>query len=170
MTLTRRLARVRVPVGFAVAAAAFWLAAPTRASLVAGCALATVGEALRIWAAGHLEKSREVTSSGPYRYTRHPLYLGSTLLGAGFAVAAWHPVVAGLVVGYLGLTLTAAMRAEEAHLREKFGGAYDAYAQRRVAPVARRFSAARALHNREHHTLAGVVVAIVLLAAKLWVR
>ena len=170
MTLTRALARVRVPLGFAVAAAAFWLATPTRASLMAGCAIATLGEALRIWAAGHLEKSREVTSSGPYRYTRHPLYLGSTLLGVGFAVAAWHPVVAGLVIGYLGLTLTAAMRAEEAHLREKFGGAYDAYAQKRAEPVARQFSAARAFYNREHHTFAGVVVAIAVLAAKLWIH
>jgi protein-S-isoprenylcysteine O-methyltransferase Ste14 len=164
MTLTRGLARVRVTVGFVVAAAAFWLATPTRASLVAGCAIAALGEALR------LEKSREVTSSGPYRYTRHPLYLGSTLLGVGFAVAAWHPVVAGLVIGYLGLTLTAAMRAEEAHLREKFGGAYDAYAQKRAEPVARQFSAARAFYNREHHTFAGVVVAIAVLSAKLWIR
>ena len=170
MTLTRALARIRVPVGFAVAAAAFWLATPTPASLIGGCVIAGLGEALRIWAAGHLEKSREVTSSGPYRYTRHPLYLGSTLLGAGFAVAAWHPAVAVLVLGYLGLTLTAAMRAEEAHLREKFGGAYDAYAQKRTEPAARAFSAARAVYNREHHTLAGFAVAIAVLAAKLWIR
>ena len=170
MTLTRLLARIRVPAGFVVAALAFWLATPTPASLAAGCLVAAAGEGLRIWAAGHLEKSREVTSSGPYRYTRHPLYLGSSLLGVGFAVAARHPAVAALVLGYLAVTLTAAMRAEEAHLRDKFGGAYDAYAQRRAVTADRRFSAARAVYNREHHTFAGLVVVIAVLAVKLWLR
>lgn len=166
MTLTRLLARIRVSLGFVVAASSFWLATPTRGSLLLGALVAALGESLRIWAAGHLEKSREVTSSGPYRYTRHPLYLGSSLLGVGFAVASGSTTVAVLVLGYLAATLTAAMRAEEAHLREKFGGAYDAYAERRAAPIDRRFSLARARYNREHHTLAGIVTAIALLAAK----
>ena len=65
-----------------------WLATPTSRSLVIGAAIAIVGESMRLWAAGHLEKSKEVTQSGPYRYTRHPLYLGSSLIGIGLAVAA----------------------------------------------------------------------------------
>ena len=157
--------------GFVTAALALFLSQPTWASWRAGVRVALIGEAVRVWAAGHLEKSREVTSSGPYRYTRHPLYVGSSLLGTGFAVAAWHPVVAVLVLGYLAVTLTAAMRAEEAHLRDKFGPAYDAYAQRRAAPPAdRRFSAARARYNREHHTCAGIVGAIGVLEMKLLLR
>lgn len=166
MTLTRVLARIRVSLGFVVAASAFWLATPTPATIAVGSGIAVLGEALRIWAAGHLEKSREVTSSGPYRFTRHPLYLGSSLLGIGFAVASGHALVAAIVLAYLALTLTAAMRAEEAHLREKFGGAYDAYATRQAAPMTRRFSLARAVYNREHHTLAGIVTAIGLLTFK----
>ena len=86
--LVRRLARYRVRLGFIAAAAALWLAQPTTTSLAAGAAIALAGEGLRIWAAGHLEKGREVTASGPYRLSRHPLYLGSALIGAGFAVAS----------------------------------------------------------------------------------
>jgi protein-S-isoprenylcysteine O-methyltransferase Ste14 len=127
------------------------------------------GEALRIWAAGHLEKSREVTQSGPYRWTRHPLYVGSSIIGAGFALAAWHPVVALVAALYLGTTIPAAIRAEEAHLRDKFGDAYDAYASQASTPVVRAFSIRRALFNREHHTLAGLLAVMAVLALKaLW--
>jgi len=166
VSLTRLLARWRVTLGFVCGGLALWLAAPTWPMLAAGALVATAGELLRVWAAGHLEKSLEVTSSGPYRFTRHPLYMGSTLIGVGMAIASASPWVAGLVAAYLGTTITAAMRAEEAHLREKFGDAYDAYASRRAAPVARRWSWARALRNREHHTLAGVALGLSLLALK----
>src|SRR5258708_35742156 len=63
--VARRLARVRVPLGYALGVVALWLAAPTPRSLAAGAALGAVGEALRMWAAGHLEKGREVTRTGP---------------------------------------------------------------------------------------------------------
>ncbi|MEW6321720.1 MAG: isoprenylcysteine carboxylmethyltransferase family protein [Acidobacteriota bacterium] len=166
MSATRLLARWRVSLGMVTGLVALWLAEPTWQTLAAGAAVAALGEALRLWAAGHIEKSREVTTSGPYRYARHPLYLGSALIGAGFAVAARSAPVATLAAGYLALTLTAAMRAEEAHLREKFGDAYDAYVERRRAPEARPWSWARARYNREHHTLAGVVAGLALLAIK----
>ena len=117
---------------------------------------------------GAPRKSKEVTRSAPYQFTRHPLYLGSSLIGIGFAIAANHLVVAILVVAYLMLTLTAAMRSEEAHLREKFGDAYDAYVEKRSAPMDRPFSWERALHNREHHTLAGLAGAMLILASKLF--
>ena len=165
--MTRFLARWRVSLGFMFAALVLWLATPTLQSLAIGGAIAILGESIRIWAAGHLEKSKEVTSSGPYRYTRHPLYLGSSLIGIGMAVAANNTIVAVIVIAYLALTLTAAMRSEEAHLREKFGDAYDAYAQKRAPSVERIFSWQRAVYNREHHTIAGVLIGLVLLAAKL---
>ncbi len=76
---------------------------------------------MRVWAAGHLEKGREVTTSGPYAFTRHPLYVGSSIIGIGLAIACAQPVVAVLVLAYLAITLTAAIRTEEAHLTEKFG-------------------------------------------------
>ena len=166
--MTRLLARWRVFVGFVFAALVLWLASPTRNSLLLGAAIAMVGECLRLWAAGHLEKSKEVTRSGPYRYTRHPLYLGSSTIGAGIAVAAHNWIVAVMVVTYMALTLTAAMRSEEAHLREKFGDAYDAYAEKRAAPMDRRFSWQRAIGNREHHTMLGLAAGLALLAAKVF--
>ena len=166
--MTRFLARWRVSLGFMFAAVVLWLATPTLRSLAIGGAIAILGESIRVWAAGHLEKSKEVTSSGPYRYTRHPLYLGSSFIGIGMAVAANTAIVAVIVIAYLALTLTAAMRSEEAHLREKFGDAYDAYAQKRAPSIARTFSWQRAIHNREHHTITGLVTGLVLLASKLY--
>ena len=75
--MTRLLARWRVFLGFVFAAIVLWLATPTPQSLAIGAAIAILGESIRLWAAVHLETSKEVTSSVPYRYTRHPLYIGS---------------------------------------------------------------------------------------------
>jgi protein-S-isoprenylcysteine O-methyltransferase Ste14 len=165
--MTKLLARWRVALGFVLAAVVLWEARPTAKSLMVGASIALLGELLRTWAAGHLEKSKEVTSSGPYRYMRHPLYLGSSLIGIGLALAANNLGVFVLVILYLAATLTAAMRSEEAHLREKFGGAYDAYAERRSEPMVRRFSWSRALGNREHHTMLGLLAGFALLTLKL---
>jgi protein-S-isoprenylcysteine O-methyltransferase Ste14 len=165
--MTRLLARWRVFLGFVFAAIVVWLATPTPRSMMIGAAIAVIGESIRIWAAGHLEKSKEVTMSGPYRYTRHPLYLGSSLIGIGMAVIANDWIVAAIVIAYLALTLTAAMRSEESHLREKFGDAYDAYTEKRAPPVERSFSWQRAVYNREHHTIAGLLTGFALLALKL---
>ena len=168
MSVVRVLARYRVALGGLMAAVTVWFAQPTGTSLLAGGAIAALGAALRLWAAGHVEKSREVTSSGPYRYTRHPLYLGSTIVGVGVAAAAANPWLGLAIVGYLVSTLTAAMKAEEAHLREKFGDAYDRYAARQAPLMARAFSWERSWRNREHHALAGLVAGLSLLALKVW--
>ena len=164
--MIKLLARFRVFLGFVFAAIVLWLATPTPQSLMVGALVAAIGESIRIWAAGHLEKSKEVTQSGPYRYTRHPLYLGSSLIGIGVAVMANSWIVAAIVITYLALTLTAAMRSEEAHLREKFGDAYDAYAEKRAPRVDRSFSWRRAIHNREHHTVTGLLFGWLLLVVK----
>jgi protein-S-isoprenylcysteine O-methyltransferase Ste14 len=164
--MTRLLARWRVSLGFVLALTALWLATPTRESLALGAAIAWVGEAIRVWAAGHLEKSKEVTRSGPYRFIRHPLYLGSSLIGVGLAIAAHHLVLGALIVLYLATTLTAAMRSEEAHLRDKFGDDYDAYAEQRAAPMPRAFSWSRALRNREHHAMVGLLAGLLALALR----
>ncbi len=158
------LARYRVRLGFIAAAAALWLARPTTRSLAAGAAVAVVGELLRIWAAGHLEKGREVTASGPYRFSRHPLYLGSALIGAGFAVASASLPAAVLVVVYLVLTYGAAIRSEEAHLTEKFGAAYPEYRDGRSRQAERRFSLQRVMRNREYRAAAGLLLVLALLA------
>jgi protein-S-isoprenylcysteine O-methyltransferase Ste14 len=162
------LARRRVPLGFLAAAFVLWLAEPTGVSLVAGGMLGAAGEALRIWAAGHISKSREVTTSGPYRYVAHPLYAGSAVIGIGLGVASGSVIAAVLIAAYLAATLAAAIKSEEAFLRRTFGERYDAY--RRGAPPrgtpARRFSWRQALANGEHRTLLGFAVVVLLLVAK----
>ena len=95
MTLAQRIARWRVTLGFVLAAVVLWLATPTVTTMTIGAAIALLGESIRIWAAGHIEKSREVTRSGPYRFTRHPLYVGSSLIGVGIAIAGILYFVAG---------------------------------------------------------------------------
>jgi protein-S-isoprenylcysteine O-methyltransferase Ste14 len=165
-TLARHLARHRVRLGFLAALGAFWLARPTPRSLVAGAAVAVVGQALRVWAAGHLEKGREVTVSGPYRLMRHPLYVGSALMGVGFAIASASLAAALLVAGYLALTVGAAIRSEESHLTEKFGRAYPEYREGRTADVDRQFSFRRAMRNREYRSIGGLAVALALLVWK----
>jgi protein-S-isoprenylcysteine O-methyltransferase Ste14 len=162
----RWLARWRVPLGFLASAIAFVLARPTPASLAAGGAIAAAGEAVRVWAAGHLEKSREVTSSGPYRFTRHPLYVGSSVMGLGVAVASHSVLVAGLVALYLATTIPSAIRTEEAYLREQFGAAYDDYAAGNGPRGARRFSVARVIRNKEYRAITGAAVGFLLLAVK----
>jgi protein-S-isoprenylcysteine O-methyltransferase Ste14 len=166
--LTHRLARWRVPLGYALGGVALWLADPTPRSLAIGAAVGATGEALRIWAAGHLEKGREVTNTGPYAITRHPLYAGSAILGAGLAIAANSVAVAVLVIAYLGITITAAIRSEEAHLTDKFGGHYPAYREGTAVPGARRFSLSRALRNKEYRAFIGFVAVLALLAARVY--
>ena len=160
------LARRRVPLGFVVAIAAFALAHPTWQTWRSGLLIALAGECVRIWAAGHLEKGREVTRSGPYRLMRHPLYVGSTVIALGIAVASRSVGAAAIAVLYMGLTTAAAVRAEEAQLRQAFGSAYDDYQASRAAPMRRSFSAARALRNREHRAVVGVLSGFALLALK----
>lgn len=165
--ITALLARWRVSLGFVLAALVLWLAVPTRQSVIVGAVMAWCGEAIRLWAAGHLEKSTEVTRSGPYRLTRHPLYLGSSLIGVGLAIASNHLLLGALILAYLATTLTAAIRSEEAHLRDKFGDAYDAYAEQRAAPMDRAFSWTRAVRNREHHAIAGLLAGLVALTLRM---
>jgi protein-S-isoprenylcysteine O-methyltransferase Ste14 len=160
------LARRRVAIGFLAGIAALWLADPSLHSLAIGAVIATAGELVRIWAAGHLDKGREVTMSGPYRFTRHPLYAGSTIIGAGLAIASASVVVAALVAVYLAVTLGAAIATEEAHLTEKFGGAYPAYREGRASGERRRFSVARAMRNREYRAVIGLLAVLALLSWK----
>ena len=162
-----RLARLRVPLGFVCAMAALVLARPTWWSWWAGLALAASGEGIRLWAAGHIEKGREITRSGPYRLVRHPLYLGSTLLGIGFALASQNVIVWVVTVGYLGITLAAAMRLEERTLDARFDGAYSEYREGRAAPVARAFSWARVMMNREYRALGGLAAAFLWLLIRM---
>ena len=171
--LMATLARMRVALGFVCGVLVLVLAQPSAESLATGMSVAACGELIRIWAAGHLRKSREVTVSGPYRWIAHPLYVGSSVMGAGLAIASASLPVALLVAAYLAATLTAAIKSEEAFLRRTFGDQYDLYksgveAKRRERGVAssRAFSLQQAMANREYRAVAGLAAAILLLIWK----
>lgn len=112
--------RTRVPLGFAVAALYLWLAKPTLKSICLGVALVIPGLALRAVASGHVQKNEQLTVSGPYAYTRNPLYLGSLILAAGFVVAARSWWIAGVLFVFFLLVYMPVIRAEEDFLRQRF--------------------------------------------------
>jgi hypothetical protein len=168
--LVDTLARRRVVLGFVAGAFVLWFAQPTGSTLAAGTAVALAGEALRVWASGHLNKAREVTTSGPYRWLAHPLYVGSSIMGVGLAVVANSFVVTAIVGFYLVATLGAAVSSEEAFLHRAFGERYGRYRRGAGGSAGeferRRFSLAQAMANREYRAVAGLVVAVLLLALK----
>src|SRR6266852_8026827 len=121
--------RIRVPLGFLFAVFYFWLARPSWRSVMAGAVLIVPGLLIRALASGHVRKNEELATSGPYSYTRNPLYLGSLLMGVGFCVAArswWVGVALGVMFFAIYLPV---IRDEEAFLRQKFPE-FDEYARR----------------------------------------
>src|SRR5277367_5026770 len=127
-TWSRVARRIRVPIGFAFSIVFIWLARPTRNSLIAGALLMIPGLLLRGLASGHVQKDKQLTTSGPYAYTRNPLYLGSLLMAGGFAIAArsWWIVVLMLLM--FAVIYIPVIAGEERYLRQTFP-AYDEYAR-----------------------------------------
>ena len=114
--------RWRVPLGFACAALFFLLAQARPATLIVGGLVALPGLALRAWATGHLRKNDALATTGPYAYTRNPLYLGSFVIGLGFTIAAGR-LILGLVFAALFLGIyVPVMRVETKTLDELLSG------------------------------------------------
>lgn len=171
--------RARVPLGFLCAALTLFFARPSIRSLIAGALVATIGLALRAWAAGHIRKNSEVTVSGPYAYTRNPLYLGSLLLGVGFLIAAAQPLLVLLfAVLFFGIYLPV-MRVEAEALQAKFGESFKRYAASvplilpRLTPYRESvkraaFDASLYLRYREYNAALGLCSALAVLVAKMY--
>jgi len=173
--------RSRVPLGFLFAAAYFWWAKPTWTSLAIGAVITALGIVLRALASGHIRKNAELATTGPYAYTRNPLYLGSVLIAVGFVVAArnlW--IGAGALAMFLFIYVPV-IKAEEAYLRSAFPG-YAAYAERvprllpRLAPyraaggplpAGSNFSGQLYLRHREYNSVLGSILMIGALILKM---
>lgn len=124
------IARWRVRLGYLLAIAVLFFARPNPRSVAIGAVIGILGLWLRAYAAGYLKKQEVLTTTGPYAYTRNPLYLGSAVLAAG---AAWamHSWISAAVLGvYFGVVYYVVMRREENELRGHFSEQFDAYAQR----------------------------------------
>ena len=173
--------RIRVPLGFAFAVLYFWLARPTWSSLVIGVVLIVPGLLIRALASGHVRKNEALATSGPYAHTRNPLYLGSLLIGVGFALAARSWWVGVVLVGMFFAIYVPVIRDEEKFLRLKFQD-FDEYARRvprmlpRITPApfggaGGGFSMELYLKHREWNALLGSVLLVGALIAKMiWVR
>jgi protein-S-isoprenylcysteine O-methyltransferase Ste14 len=157
-----------------------WLARPTPRLLLAGGALALVGLLVRAWAAGTIHKEKELTTTGPYAYTRNPLYVGSFLLGLGVVVAGGRWVfVALFVVFYLGV-YGRTMAGEAELLTDLFGDRFRDYRSKvpafvpRLTPYrapdgpGRGFTLAQYRRNREWEAALGTAAGFAFLVAKWW--
>jgi len=174
--------RWRVPLGFACAALFFLLAQARPLTLIVGGLVALPGLALRAWATGHLRKNDALATTGPYAYTRNPLYLGSFVIGLGFTIAAGR-LILGLVFAVLFLGIyVPVMRVETKTLDELFGKDYQDYAAAvplfiprvtayRAGAAKAKFDPALYRRYREYQAAIGLVVAWLLLAIKwYWFR
>jgi len=170
--------RLRVPFGYVAGFLALWLARPVPLLLALGLALAALGEGIRIWASGHIEKTRSLATGGPYAHCRNPLYCGSVLMGFGAAIAAASPWVALAVGGYFAAFYPSVIRSEADFLRQKFPQEYAEWSRSvplflpRVMPAGprlSRFSWQRVAQNKEWRTaLALPGVAVLLYLRSLW--
>ena len=170
--------RIRVPLGFVFAAAFLWLARPTWWSMLGSLLLVGPGLWLRGYAAGYVRKNAELTTTGPYAYTRNPLYLGSMMIAVGFAAASGRWVIP-IVLATLFLAIyLPTIFSEEEFLRREFA-AFHAYAAKvprllprltaaRLGGVAGVFSKQLYLHHREYNAAMGAVAIYAALAARLW--
>lgn len=179
----------RLALLFAFLAALVGLSRPTPLSVAVGAPFVVLGEAIRLWAAGHLYKTQELITSGPYRFTRNPLYLGRFLLLTGVAIMAWFPPlpvggfripmnVVVLAAGYaifFGYYMPRKERIEPARLRGLHGARYDAY--NKAVPAlfptftpypdnGERWKKERLARNRETLTAIVFVLLIVLFALR----
>ena len=172
--------RIRVPLGFLFAAVFLLLARPTWRSIILGSAIAAAGLAIRALASGHVRKNEQLTTTGPYAYTRNPLYLGSLIMAGGFTLASRSWVLAAIVIAMLIAIYLPVIRSEEDFLRAHFPE-FDDYARHvprlfpRLRPRHRSgagsFSAELYWQHREYNAALGAALIVsVLIAKTLWFR
>lgn len=171
----RFLQRLRVPLGFLFATVFFVFSRPTPLLLAIGGIVAFVGVAIRAWASGHIRKARELAISGPYAYTRNPLYVGSFIIGLGFTAASgvwWLALI--FIALFLGIYLPV-MRVEVGDIRHIFGKEFDEYERNVPMFIPRltvwkktehKFDFQLYLQYREYRAGLGAALAIIALAAK----
>ena len=174
-SFVRSLQRIRVFSGFVIAAVFLVFSRPTPSTLAVGISIAAIGVLLRAWACGHLRKSSELDVSGPYAYTRNPLYSGTFIIALGFGVASGSWWLFLLIAAYIGSIYFPVMNVEAVVLEERLGGEYSEYAAN-VPLLFPRLTAGKKsdrpfdfqlyLKNGEYNAAIGFAVASIFLALK----
>lgn len=173
------MSSIRVPAGFVLAAFYFYFSRPTPTALVVGALIGFAGLLIRAWATGHLCKNDQLAMTGPYAYTRNPLYFGSFLLGLGFCIAGRNLWILGAFLIGFTLLYSNVILQERGYLESLFPEEYDHY-QKEVPLFFPRlqfqgkekgqFSFDRYRRNREYQALLGFLAALGLLIIKLRFR
>lgn len=175
MSAASFFAQWRVRLGYPLAAVVLWLARPSPRSILAGAAVGSLGLWLRASAAGHLHKQEILTVTGPYAYTRNPLYLGSLILLVGAAIAARSWASALILLCYFAVFYSYVMRREERELFQHHGEAFRDYARTvplflpRLTPASlpsagtAAFSFAQYKKNREYRAAIGFLLLLMIL-------
>ncbi|MCZ6689515.1 MAG: isoprenylcysteine carboxylmethyltransferase family protein [Planctomycetota bacterium] len=174
--------RSRTGLGFLAAFFLLVTAKPTPFWLAVAGSLAIIGAAIRIWASGTLLKDEVLARTGPYAFTRNPLYLGSILIGIGFALANQDLFFVGAAGLVLGLRYGQTITKEEEKLRAKFGDDFVAYCGEvpRLLPFPGKlpargawlegFSVRQAVRNQEAEAAFGILALLLALAYPAWTR
>lgn len=176
------LARWRVRLSYPLAILVLGFARPNPHSILWGALTGLLGLLIRARAAGYLQKQEVLTVTGPYAYTRNPLYLGSAVLTLAAAIAARSWISAAIVCGYFAVVYSFVMRREEVELRRQHGTAFDEYARAvplffpRLVPAkppfaaAGSFSVAQYKKNHEYQSAVGFLLLLAVLFAIWWLR
>ena len=167
--------RLRVPLGFVIAATVLYFAEPAKVSILVGLPVALAGALFRALAAGVIKKDSSLATSGVYALTRNPLYFGSSLLATGFAIMSANEIAAAMLIVPFGLIYPTVMLREEAHLARLFPDDFRLYKSKvpRFFPrltlrFPRSFSLAQYVSNREYNTALGFAAALGVFVLKWW--
>jgi protein-S-isoprenylcysteine O-methyltransferase Ste14 len=163
--------RYRIPLSFIFGISVLLWAKPTSVSVISGLPVAFLGEVLRTWSSGHIKKSKELATDGPYAYTRNPLYLGSFLIGIGFSMMANKLWILALFICAFALVYHAVIQNEEEALARRFGKDYIIYTQNVPRFIPRwtgrpelgKFTWQLVMRHREYYAWGGTLMAFVWL-------
>lgn len=170
--------KTRLRLAWLLVPAYLFVAQPTLRLMAAGAVIALMGVLLRSWASGIIRKNRVLATTGPYAYTRNPLYLGSATIGLGFMVAGGRPLVLAIYLLLFGGIYYWTMKIEERNLLARFGEEYRRYADRVPlffprpvrssvgSDAERSFRFGRYLAHSEYDVVLGTMAGFVVLGAK----
>ncbi len=167
------IGRHRIILSFIAGVTFIYFSTPTRTAIIAGTPFVLLGEMIRTWASGFIKKDKELAQEGPYALTRNPLYLGNFLIGLGFSIMAYNPILLTLFLLAFSLIYIFTIRNEEKSLSARFGDAYIAYKSKvpaffplRIIPDQRDFSLnfdwQLIWKHREHHTWLGIFGCLII--------